>query len=108
MVINHHRGSSDFGYRLPSIYTNIGDFVCAGASWGTGLGTGEAVTQAGEAVGGPSQTDSEETRTKEELMQPKLDEQTHDETLKIVYDWVCTIDGQLLQPINCSPIPIFP
>ncbi len=58
------------------------------------------MAQAGDAVPGPSPSDSEETRVKAELLTPKRDdfplEQSRDETPKNAYDRVRTINGQLL------------
>ncbi len=85
--------------------------LCADVSWGTGLGRGEAVAQAGDAVPGPLPSDSEETRVRAEVLPPERDdfplEQSRDETLKNAYDRVRTIDGQLLQPDQPLSYPYF-
>lgn len=69
------------------------------------------MAQAGDAVSAPSQTDSEETRARVELMPLELDDfplkQSRDEMLKNVYDWIHIIDGQLLQPDQPLSYPYF-
>ncbi len=85
--------------------------LCADVSWGTGLGRGEAVAQAGDAVPGPLPSDSEETRVRAEVLPQERDdlplEQSRDETLKNAHDRVRTIDGQLLQPDQPLSYPYF-
>ncbi len=92
-------------------FTQLLGILCADASWETGRGQEEAVAQTGEALAEPSLSASEETRAREELKPPELDdfplEQSRDETLKNAYDRVRSIDGQLLQPDQPLSFPYF-
>ncbi len=102
--------SADFGDRLGSIYKILGDFVC-GCFLGDRAGKQRSGGTDGDVVSGPAQTGSEETRARVELKPPELDdiplEQSRDEMLKNMYDWVRTIDGQPLQPDKPLSYPYF-
>ncbi len=92
-------------------FTQLLEILCADASWETGRGQEEAVAQTGDAVTEPSPSALEETRAREELRTPELDdfplEQSRDGMLKNVYDRVRSIDGQLLQPDQPLSFPYF-
>ncbi len=109
-VNSHLRHPLILGTDWPA-FTQLLGILCADASLETGRGNGEAMAQTGDAVSGPSQTGSEETRARAELKPPEVDdfplEQSRDETLKYTYDRVRTIDGQLLQPDQPLSYPYF-
>ncbi len=92
--------------------TQLLGIVCADVSWQTGREQEEAAAQAGEALAGSSPPASEETRASEVVKPPELDdfplEQSRDETFKNAFDWVRSVDGQLLQPDVPLSFPYFP
>lgn len=89
-------------------FTQLLGILCVDASWWTGLGTGEDVVQAGEAV--QDRHRLTQTRTRVELMPPELDafplEQLCDEDTYSMTGSAPSIDSYF-SLISLSPIPIF-